>query len=85
MSASFFTDPAAAARFFGYLDRLRGSPLFPSPTWSYGYDEGRDYIKVWRRFGAQDSRSIVAFVDRRGTLYKANSWKKRGRMIGAIS
>jgi|HubBroStandDraft_2_1064218.scaffolds.fasta_scaffold244596_3 hypothetical protein len=78
---SFFETQKAHDDFARYLRALKTA----NPDYTYGVDEGRDYLKLWRRYLSQDSRSIVAFVDARANLYQATSWKKRGRMYGPIA
>jgi hypothetical protein len=65
--------------FEDYLDRLRRD----HPQYEYGWDEGRGYLKIWRqaKMGGRLSRSAVAFVDPAGNVYRAESWKKRGRLL----
>jgi hypothetical protein len=54
-----------------------------NPSYSYGYDLGPVYARIWKRLGQQDSRSVVNFVElSTGRLYRADSWKKAGRMLG---
>jgi hypothetical protein len=44
------------------------------------------YVRIWRRYLAQDSRSVVAFVERAtGTIRKAESWKKAGRPLSTLA
>ena len=51
---------------------------------TYGYEVGRKYHKVFHNDNG-GSRSVVCFVDTEtGYVYRADSWKKRGRVIGTI-
>lgn len=63
-----------------YLARLERENV----QYVYGVDEGRDYLKIWRRPRSSDVRSAVMFVGRDGTLYRAESWKKRGRALSHL-
>lgn len=57
-----------------------------NPKYTYGFDVGPVYIRIWRRFLTQDSRSVVNFVERTtGTIRKAESWKKAGRPVSTIA
>lgn len=52
--------------------------------YTYGYDVGRVYARVWKRLGNQTSRSAVAFVElSTGRIRRADSWKKPGMWFDA--
>ncbi len=49
---------------------------------SYGLDEGRTYLRIWwRGKGSDRSRNVVGFLAPNGDLYRADSWKKKGRLL----
>jgi|GEM_PF-1728075 len=53
-----------------------------NPEYTYDYDVGPVYLRVWKRLGKQTSRSVVAFVARAsGMVHRADSWKKPGRPL----
>jgi hypothetical protein len=76
-----FADTRIARSFHDYLDRLESA----HPSYVYGTTAGRDYLRVWRHPQGSSSKSIVVFVDHYGNAYKADSWKKRGRLLGQVS
>lgn len=55
------------------------------PEYTYGVDHGRVYSRIWKRLGNQSTRSVVAFVDADGAIYRADSWKARGRRLGHVT
>lgn len=68
-------DPYALER---YIDGLRDS----RPEYVYGFETGTKYVKIWKKHPGASSRSVVAFYDETtGDLYRADSWKKRGRFL----
>ena len=73
---------------WAFEDWLEGLSKANAHT-TYGFDSGRQYLKVWsesNRFGPDRlSRSVVAFVAADGTVYHAESWKKRGRPMTHVT
>ena len=68
-------DPFALER---YIDELRDA----APHYVYGFDIERKYVRIWKKHPGSDFRSVVAFYDEStGDLYRADSWKKRGRLL----
>ena len=63
-----------------YLDALRRS----NPRYAYGSTPGRGYLKLWYHHAgtSADDRSVFAFADARGNVYRADSARKRGRLLG---
>lgn len=56
-----------------------------NPGYTYGYDQGPVYFKVWRYRGLPDARSVVAFVRRKdGMVKRGDGWKKAGRFIAML-
>jgi len=52
---------------------------------SFGFDVGAKYARIWRCVSGTD-KSAAAFIaldgQDRGMVYRSDSWKKRGRLIG---
>lgn len=65
-----------------YIDRLMDQDR---ARHLYGVDYGRQYAKVWRKdYPGAPERNVVVFVGYDGTMYRADSWKKRGRIVGHL-
>lgn len=73
-------DPHLAA----HVARLAATPMFGAAQgYTYGADLGPKFARVWKRIGAQDSRSVVHFVDlATGAIHGAKSWKAAGPNTG---
>ena len=63
-----------------YVDALRRA----QPSYEFGLDEGRSYLRLWKRLRGSESRSAVAFIAPDGTLYRSDSWRQRGRLLGHV-
>lgn len=87
MSAGAFS-AAHAYALEKYVDRLMDQDRQRGAQTArrlYGVDYGPVYAKVWRKdYPGDPSRSVVVFVGYDGTLYRADSWKKRGRIVGHL-
>ena len=84
--AGFFETTRIRWAFEDYLERLERA----NPSYVYGVDQGRDYLKVWRDLRSMGgtgirSKSALSFIGRDGSVYKAESFKKRGRRIGDLA
>ena len=76
-AASFRRDPEVSVD--AYVRALRAA----QPHYVFGVDRGPVYSRIWKKEGS--SHSVVVFVDADGTIYKADSWKKRGRPISTLA
>jgi hypothetical protein len=72
-----------------YLDALRRSAAASTgpggrSRYIYGMTPLRSYMKLWYQTSPSAlDRSVFAFVDPKGMVYRADSARKRGRMLGS--
>lgn len=70
-----------------YITRMKANHHFmQSGTWiDIVLEKGRKYVKVVSVLGNKQ-RCAVQFVDPvNGNIYKANSWRQKGRLIGNVN
>jgi len=67
-------------------DKLIKYLTVPLPEYYIGrsFEKGKKYIKIFNIL-TNGQHSAINFLDpSNGNLYKANSWKQKGRLIGSL-